>query len=825
MHRGMPASLPFALLLAAGLAAGLHLDLALARLPSLVLAVAVASAFHARVQGLHAISRLMWAMAVTAGAVLHGMHAVDRAEHAPIRAWLEERLGPGALDPLAPRLEDPVRLRGRLTRDGALTEAGAVLHLRASQVSVGGAWELTEGGVSITVAGTQAAGHVEKWRAGREVELPVLLRRPARYLNEGVPDGERALAMRGTALVGTVKSASLVDVRRAGRWWDERAADARAAVRRAMARHVGPLDAMSAAIGTAILIGDRAAMSPDVVRRLQEAGTYHVVAISGGNIALLTGAVLALLWAARIRFAGAAAVAIAVLSAHAWVIGGGASVVRATVIAVIYLGLRLVDQRTSPVNAVAVGASVMLVANPLDLVDAGFWLTYGATGALIAAAARWPPPQPGRLWHAPVAICAGSLAVELVLTPVAAYVFQRVTLAGLVLNLAAVPAMAVVQASASACVLLDGLGAAPAAGLPGRVTHLAAQALLESGRLVDLAPWATWRVPSPPLWLVAGYYAVVALWWRWSAPPVDTWHRRRRVRVSGLLVVVMWAWIAVAPQTLARAAVETRLRVTTMDVGQGDALLATFPDGRTLVVDSGGVSPRGEFDIGDRVLGPALRARGIGRLDYLAITHGDPDHIGGARSLVRDFAPREVWAGVFVASHAPQMALQAAARDTRSTWRWLQRGDRVELGGVEVRVHHPPLPDWERQKVRNDDSLVLELRYGQVSVLLTGDISREVEQALVPGLETLPTVILKSPHHGSATSSSARLVEHLRPAAVLISAGRGNPYGHPVPVVLDRYAAVGAEVFRTDRDGQIELITDGHHVEVTTYTGLRWRLH
>ncbi|MCC7033021.1 MAG: DNA internalization-related competence protein ComEC/Rec2 [Acidobacteria bacterium] len=821
----MPPSVPVALLLAAGLAAGIHVDPALARLPSLVMAAAVAAAFLARAQRLPAVSRLMWAVALLAGAVLHGLHAVDRAEHAPIRAWLEARIGPGALDPVAPRMEEPVRLRARLVRDGALTESGALIQVHALQVSAGGAWEVTEGGVSITVAGTQAVRHVDLWRAGREVELPVLLRRPARYLNEGVPDGERALARRGTALVGTVKSAALVDVRRQAAWWDERAADVRAAVRRAMAEQVGPHAPMSAAIGTAILIGDRAAMSPDVERRLQEAGTYHVVAISGGNIALLAGAALALFWALRVRFAGAAAIAIAVLAAHAWVIGGGASVVRATLMAVIYLGLRLVDQRTAPINALAVGASAMLLANPLDLVNAGFWLTYGATAALIAVAARWPPPRARRWWHAPAAICVGSMAVELVLTPVSAYVFQRVTLAGLLLNLVAVPAMAVVQAAATVCVLLDGLGLARAAGLPGHVTHLAAQALLASGRLVDYAPWAAWRVPSPPLWLVAGYYALIVLWWRWTVPPVDPLERRLRVRGAGALVAALWAWMALVPQVHARAALDTRLRVTMMDVGQGDALLVTFPGGRTLMVDSGGVSPRGEFDIGDRVLGPAIRARGIARLDYLAVTHGDPDHIGGAVSLVRDFAPAEVWAGVFVVNHEPQERLRDAAGAARSAWRWLQRADRFEIGGVEVRVHHPPLPDWERQKVRNDDSLVLELRHGEVSVLLTGDISREVEQQLVPGLDPLPTVILKSPHHGSATSSSARLLAHLRPAAVIISAGRGNPYGHPVPAVLERYTNVGAPVFRTDRDGQIELVTDGHTVEVTTYTGLRWQAH
>ena len=90
-----------------------------------------------------------------------------------------------------------------------------------------------------------------------------------------------------------------------------------------------------------------------------------------------------------------------------------------------------------------------------------------------------------------------------------------------------------------------------------------------------------------------------------------------------------------------------------MDVGQGDAFLVTFPNGRTLMVDTGGVSIRGDFDIGDRVLGPALRARGVARLDYLSFTHGDPDHIGGAASLAKDFAPLEIWDGVFVANHEP----------------------------------------------------------------------------------------------------------------------------------------------------------------------------
>jgi competence protein ComEC len=242
------------------------------------------------------------------------------------------------------------------------------------------------------------------------------------------------------------------------------------------------------------------------------------------------------------------------------------------------------------------------------------------------------------------------------------------------------------------------------------------------------------------------------------------------------------------------------------------------------MIDAGGLGSRTAFDIGDRVLGPALRARLLARLDYLAITHGDPDHIGGAVALVHDFAPGEVWIGVPVNAHEPTEGLRRAADGVRAGWRTLQRGDRFEADGVELRVHHPPLPDWERQRVRNDDSLVIELRVGQVSMLLTGDISREVEQQLVPRLDLLPVVVLKAPHHGSGTSSSAEFLASVRPAAVLISCGRGNPYGHPVPYVLERYRQSGAAVFRTDQDGQIEVVTDGHTVEIETFTGRRWRL-
>lgn len=807
-------------LVAAGLAAGVHLDPALAHWPPLLMAVAAMAAAFARAQHLTFVFAGCVALTIVCGAAWRGVTAVEQAEHPPLVRWLDERVGGGGWPVRSGRMDETVLLRGRLLRDAAPSASGVQLLMQVSGVTRGGVWEPATGGAAITVGGGLSSDVMPTWWAGRVVELPAQLRRPARYLNEGVTDGARAMARRGTALAGSVKSDALVEVVEHGWWWDEAAASVRATVREVLERQVAPHDQTSAAIGIAILIGDRAQMSPDLEQRLQAAGTYHVVAISGGNIALLAAVVLAALWAVGIRFGAAAVGAALVLLAHAWIIGGGASVVRATAMAVTYLALRAIDQRTPPANAIAVAAGVMLWAYPLDLFNAGLWLTFGASGALLALAARQRTFEI-RWWHAPVAICAGTLTVEVVLMPVSAYVFQRVTMAGLLANLVAVPAMGVVQGAASVCVLADVLGLGRAAAWAGTATHLAARLLVESSRVVDVAPWSTWRVPSPSLLLIGCYYVLLGVWWC-AGPPVrdgaSIWRRP-----LAMVAAAIWVWMATAPLVHARAAFGNHLSLTAIDVGQGDALLLRFPNGRTMMVDAGGLAAGSGFDIGERVVAPALRARGLGRLDYVAITHGDADHAGGAATIVRDFRPAEVWWGVPVPPHELQGTLVEMAAKVGSAVRWLQVQDRLNIGDVELRVHHPPLPDWERQRPRNDDSLVLEVRYGDVSLLLTGDIGREVEWELEPHLDLNPLVVLKAPHHGSASSSSMRFLERVRPRVVLVSAGRGNLFGHPAPAVLGRYADVNAVVFRTDRDGQVDVMTDGRSLEVRTFTGLRWR--
>ncbi len=793
----MSTSIALAVSVAIGAAAGVFGDPAALGSARWLAAVFGVAAFAAAAKGHRRIAKWTARCALIAATALAGADAQYRALHPPLRSLLNERFGGFDIESIGSgRQDNPVVIEGRLATDATLTAAGAQVRVRVSRVAIDACPEPAAGSISLAIAGALAADAVDRWRAGRTIRAPVVLRRPARYLNAGVPDHERLLARRGIALVGSVKSAALIDVIEHGAWWDEWASELRVHIRRAMTRYVGHRDPQAAAVAVAILIGDRGALDPDVERRLQEAGTYHVIAISGGNIAILAGLILGALWIAGIRDGWAAGAAAALLAAYAFVAGGGPSVARATLMAVMYLLLRIIDQHTAPVHALALAIAVILIGSPLAIADVGLWLTFGATGAIVAFTSKVAVPSPR--WLRPViALMLASIAAELLLMPIGAFVFQRVTIAGLAVNLVAVPCMAIVQVASLIVAFAHALHVTTLADLAGWVTYAAVRGLVDSATLVDVAPWLTWRVPSPAVLVLAAYYAAALLWFL------------TRSRACVTVAATLFAWIAIAPPTLARVHGDGRLHLTVLDVGQGDAILATFPNGRTLMVDAGGVSLSGDFDIGDRIIGPALRARGISRLDYLAITHGDPDHIGGAASIVTDFAPSEIWYGIPVDGHEPTQKLLAAAERRRAGWRWLLEHNRIEIGGVELRVHHPRAPDWQRPTVRNDDSLVFELRYGQVSILLTGDVGADVERELIPKLDLLPIVVLKSPHHGSATSSSAEFINAVKPALVVVSSGRANPYGHPVPPVLERYKAIGARVLRTDQLGQIEIVTDG----------------
>ena len=690
-----------------------------------------------------------------------------------------------------------------------------------------GARTAVRGGVRLTVVGAASVGQIRSWRAGRTVSVPASLRRPLTFSNPGVADEARTLARREIVLVGSVKSGALVDVQSRGRLHQEWAASARAWTRTVIARHVGRHDARSAAVATAILIGDRTGLSEEDERRLQDAGTYHVIAISGGNIAILTAVLVFGARIVRVPYRAAAAGTIAVLLCYGEIAGGTPSVGRAITAAVIFLTALMLDHRGSPLNVLAVAAVIAVGVSPVSVVDGGFLLSFGATAGIILGVPRIVRVGAdqrvrgvARVWRGAITAAAGVLAAtlcaEVVLTPIGASLFSRVTFAGLALNFAALPLMTAVQCGSMLLLAAASISSA-AADATGTFVHYAATGLVESSRLVAVAPWLARDVPPPAWWLCAVYYALCLTW-------LLTTRGRRLVvaallAAAGLLVSGRAPAAGGAPPLIAAGV----LRVVVLDVGQGDATVAILPDGSAILIDAGGLAGT-SYDIGGRVVVPALRALGVRKLHAFVATHGDPDHLDGAESVLRVLPVANIWEGVPVPPHAGLRRLDALAGEQHIVWRTLLPGDVERAGGVEIRILHPPTPDWERQRVRNDDSVVIELRYGAVSILLPGDIGSDVERELVPRLTLAPLVILKAAHHGSATSSSEAFIAAANPAAVIFSAGRNNRFGHPAPVVVERFTRRGVGMFNTASDGAVFVETDGKTVEVYGWMNRRMRI-
>jgi competence protein ComEC len=489
---------------------------------------------------------------------------------------------------------------------------------------------------------------------------------------------------------------------------------------------------------------------------------------------------------------------------------------------VAYLLARMGDHRGAALNALAVAVAAILVSAPLAVFDPALTLTAGATLGILVGSARLGRCLPAAGWlRTPATLGLASVAAELALFPVAAFVFSRVTFAGLALNFAAIPLMTVAQVAGMAVLPLSALSR-PAGLGAGFVAHLGAAGLVNSARLADYAPWLAMRVP-PPSWLaIGGYYAGWAAWLGLPASVRARTTLERSLAVArrfGIAAVAASGlWILASPLRSSQPSGDTQLMVTFLDVGQADAALVRFPDGRLLLVDTGGQRGPSTFDVGSRVVAPALWAIGARRLDFLAISHGDPDHIGGALAVVRDFRPREIWEGVPVPPDALLGALRRGADRSGATWRTLRSGDTMTIGGVALLVWHPPPPDWERQRVRNDDSLVLELRYAGVSILLPGDIGADVERMLAPRLTPAHFRLLKVPHHGSASSSTRPFLAAARPDVAVLTAGRGTVVARDV---LARYEEVSAALLRTDVDGAVTIKTDGAGVDIRTFSGAR----
>ena len=763
---------PPAAALAAGIAGAAWLTLPspllLAAAATLLLAALVIAARWPRI----AVSLLLLAVAAL-GAL--------RAAGAPLPADHLARLGLTGTVTIEGRLDqEPVRWASDRTR--LLLEASAA-HLGPERVPASGR-------VQLTLYGEAAIALGESQR----VLVDARLHRPVGYRNPGGFDYPAHLRRDGVLLVGHARADRLMALTPDVPPWP-------VAVKRwAVATIAERLPETSGALLAGLLLGERTSMPPASDEAFRRAGVYHILAVSGFNVALLAGAVFVGLALGGVPRRAAAMVAAAVLVGFALVVGAQPSVLRATVMGLLLLIALPLDRRSQLPNALALAAIGLLLWRPGDLWEPGFQLSFAATAGIVYLAPWITGALEARGWPRGLAAAvAVSLGAQAAVTPLMAAHFNQLSLVGVVANLAVVP-LAAVATTLGMGVLLAALLPGPIAGLGFESLWLVLIALRAVVAAAAALPAAMVHLPAPGVTTAIAWYGAMLL-----APRAAS-SRRCRAAVGALLAIVAtlsaWPWLAPT---------ERRLRVTFLDVGQGDAALIELPDGPRLLVDGGPGGAR-RFDVGERVLAPFLWNRPLARLDVVALSHWDIDHSGGLAAVLTRFRVGEFWESGRAPAGAPDtVAALARARVPR---RALEAGQRVRLGSAVLTVLGPgPGPPL----AANDDSLVLRLDWRGLSLLLTGDLGPRGEALLLERAGPLRAATLKVAHHGSRSSSGAALLDAVRPRLAVISVGARNPFRHPSPEVLARLEAAGARVYRTDRDGAVIVESDGREVRVTAW--------
>lgn len=528
----------------------------------------------------------------------------------------------------------------------------------------------------------------------------------------------------------------------------------------------------------ALLLGRGERLAEQTKEDFKRGGTYHLLVFSGLQISVAAGVIAMLLrWTGATRAADWSLLAFSVIAPA--FIGGEASVSRASIAIALYAVSRIARRPTTFENLWCIAAMTRLALAPVDLFEPAFHLTYAGAGALLFI---------GRpLAASPLRFAAYAVAAEIAIAPFTLFHFHQYALGGSLTTIAMTPVVFVMLIAGGlfslieAPLLLDLI-----AFLNAVCTAMNRAASPASG---------FFAAPSGPSIVMSVAFAVAALAFL-----------RGRARTA-IVVLALLAPPMTAIVNFHRRSSVAHPMFIALDVGQGDALLLRSGR-RAILIDGGGRHDDARF--GESVLLPLLLDRGVRRLDAAILTHAHPDHCGGLAAAIRHLDVREVWLSPRrFRGECAQIVLDAV-RSSATPLRLLRGGETIDLGDLTTTV--TILQTRFRRAPENNSSVVLAARAGERSVLLTGDIERDAERELAPLLT--PSDVLKIPHHGSRTSTTASLLDAVSPRVAVLSCGRNNFFGHPHPDVVTELGRRGIRLWRTDLNGTIEMTFSPARLEI-----------
>ncbi|MCB0275481.1 MAG: DNA internalization-related competence protein ComEC/Rec2 [Calditrichaeota bacterium] len=561
------------------------------------------------------------------------------------------------------------------------------------------------------------------------------------------------------------------------------------------------LEPEAAAFVQALLLGLRKDLDGAITENFRRAGVVHVLAISGLHVGFFGGMVYLMLSFLGIGLRWQSVWTALLVWLYALMIGTP-SVIRAALMGTLVLVGMVLERRGHLLNALCAALILMLVWQPMQLFGAGFQLSFAAVGGIgygysrLAGLSLWLDDLalPERVKKG-YRLCIGdplriSLATQLATLPVLWWHFQEISLIGLVLNLLIVPLTGLLLMGSFAWISLDALHPVLGSGLAELLSRVVGWEISLVGRAADL-PGAACQLPQLELPGLGLLLALVV-----AAFNIAWWWRDRLKRCLVLTLLISFATLTTV--------FDGKTHLVMLDVGQGDAMLLRTRVGEGVLIDCG---PSGPFFSPYRqAIAPVAKQLNIRSLRAVFISHLHADHYGGLPEILRQMTVDSLY--------LPEMAVELPALDSVRVWcarqktgiRMLKAGDIVAMRGGERFYTLGPVPGATvplDEHSLNDGSLVLKFVSGEVSALLVGDLEGPGEIALRNWAEMLAAPLLKTGHHGSATSSSPAFLDLIRPRIALISSGKYNRFGHPAPNTLNEFIRRKCQIRRTDRAGAI----------------------
>jgi competence protein ComEC len=556
-----------------------------------------------------------------------------------------------------------------------------------------------------------------------------------------------------------------------------------------------------------MLLGEKGFIPPDLKEVFADAGIMHILAVSGLHVGIIAIALAALLNILRLPKKLKLFTLVLILIMYASITGYRPSVLRATIMFIMLIGGKLVNRDGNLNISLFFAAFLILLVNPLTLYDAGFLLSFIVTFFIINLS-----PILQELYSKIIVWIKTPLAVSTAawigIFPLSAYFFNKVSIISIVTNIFIIPLTGIAVILGFVTFFI-GLLNISLAGVIANINYLVLSLIILIARSFSLLPFAFVYIAQPPILVIALYYLTVFF-------IIEIFYKKNlslKAKKKAIFITLSIILLIIIVQVFSPP---DNLKVNFINVGEGDCILIEAPNKINILIDGGG-TPQSNFDVGNKIVIPYLRRKGIDTINLLVLTHPHLDHLEGLLPVIKEFKVDMVLDSGLISDLQEYKEFISTIQEKGIPYHQAKAGDNfIFSNNLEIFLLNPSyISDFYNDSDFNNASIVIKLFYKNADFLFTGDIEETTENKLLIWQNILQSDVLKVSHHGSATSTNSEFLDRVNPMIAAITVGKNN-FGHPSQKVIERLEDKNIKIYRTDEDGTIIVRTNGQEYWIKT---------